>query len=314
MMRLGTRASALALWQAEHVALRLREAGHEVELVTFTTKGDRILDQPLAEIGDKGLFTQELDNALLNGDIHLAVHSLKDLPTLLPEGLRLAAVSAREEPWDAFVAHADYAGSLADLPPGATIATSSLRRQAQLLAWRPDLRVVPVRGNVPTRIEKLDASGVPGEGGWHGIILATAGLLRLDLEGRITERIAPDVMLPAVSQGALGIVTAEDDEASTESVRAVLTHADTAVATAAERALLRRLEGGCQVPVAAYATLQGDALRLEGAVTALDGSKHVRATMGGSREHPVALGNALAEHLLAQGAAPILAAIRAEQP
>ena len=159
-MKLGTRASKLALWQAHHVADRLRHAGHEVEVVTFSTKGDRILDTPLSEIGDKGLFTQELDRALLDGAISLAVHSLKDLPTTLPPGLALAAVPERAEPWDAFVAHPDFDGGLADLPEGAVLATSSLRRQAQLKAWRPDLQIVSVRGNVPTRIAKLDASDV----------------------------------------------------------------------------------------------------------------------------------------------------------
>lgn len=310
-MRLGTRGSALALWQAHHVADRLRAAGHDVEIVTFTTKGDRNLEQPLAEIGDKGLFTQELDAALLAGDIHLAVHSLKDLPTRLPEGLTLAAVASREDPADAFVAHPDFAGGLADLPDGAVIATSSLRRQAQLLAWRPALRIVPVRGNVPTRLAKLDASGALGGGGWHGLVLAAAGLVRLGLEARITERIDHSVMLPAVSQGALGVVTASGDQEATRAVRAVLAEEAATVATAAERALLRRLEGGCQVPVAGHAVGKDGRLRLTGAVASLDGSRVVRDELEADTGDAEALGLELAERLLAAGADRILADVRA---
>ncbi len=313
-MKIGTRGSALALWQAEHVAARLRAAGHAAETLTFTTKGDRILDVPLAEIGDKGLFTDALDRALLGGEIHLAVHSLKDLPTALPAGLALAAVTARAEPWDAFVAHPAFLGALAELPEGATLATSSLRRQAQLLAWRPDLRIVPVRGNVPTRLEKLDVSGPPGAGGWHGIILAAAGLARLGLAARIRERIAPAVMLPAVGQGALGIVCAEEDRETAAVLRTVLADADTTAATAAERALLRRLEGGCQVPVAAWARIENGALHLDGAVAALDGSALVRDAVSGPPAEAAPLGVALAERLLGAGAGAILDAVRGVHP
>lgn len=303
-MRLGTRASQLALWQAEHVAGRLRRAGHDVEIVTFSTRGDRILDKPLAEIGDKGLFTQELDRALLAGEIQLAVHSLKDLPTVLPEGLVLAAVPGREEPWDAFVAHPRFEGHLADLPHGATLGTSSLRRQAQLLAWRPDLRVVSVRGNVPTRIAKLDASD------WHGVILATAGLVRLGLDGRIRERVDPGVMLPAVSQGALGIVCAEADTDTRAALSAALSDPAATAATAAERAFLRRLEGGCQIPVGAHATVEGERLHLRGLVASLDGTEVFRSEIDGTAAEAAQLGHALAEHLLADGAEAVLAAIR----
>ena len=313
-MKLGTRASKLALWQAHHVADRLRDAGHEVEIVTFSTKGDRILDTPLSQIGDKGLFTQELDRSLLDGTTALAVHSLKDLPTTLPEGLVLAAVPEREEPWDAFVAHPDFGGTLADLPEGAILATSSLRRQAQLLAWRSDLQIVSVRGNVPTRIAKLDASGMPGKGGWHGAILAAAGLLRLDLADRIRERIDPAVMLPAVSQGALGIVCAEADEATRDVLGRVLADPDTTAAVLAERALLRRLEGGCQVPVAGRARVDNGRLSLEGAVVALDGSRLVRASAVSMVRDAEQLGTALAENLLSRGAGDILDAIRASAP
>lgn len=304
-MKIGTRASRLALWQAHWVADRLGAAGHDAEIVTFTTKGDRILDVPLAEIGDKGLFTHELDRALLDGTIGLAVHSLKDLPTTLPDGLVVAAVSEREEPWDAFVAHPNFDGALADLPQEATLATSSLRRQAQLKAWRPDLQIVPVRGNVPTRIAKLDASG------WHGAILAAAGLVRLGLGERIRERIDPAIMLPAVGQGALGIVCAEHDDETIGAVASVLADADTTAATTAERALLRRLEGGCQVPVAAWAHVDGSTLWLGGAVASLDGSTLVRDTLVGDAADAEALGTDLAGRLEAQGAGAILAAIRA---
>lgn len=313
-MKIGTRASKLALWQANHVADRLRAAGHDAEIVTFSTKGDRILDVPLAEIGDKGLFTQELDRALLDGAIHLAVHSLKDLPTSLPAGLVLAAVSEREEPWDAFVAHPGFGGALADLPDHATLATSSLRRRAQLKAWRPDLHIVPVRGNVPTRIAKLDASGAPGEGGWHGAILAAAGLIRLGLADRIRERIDPAVMLPAVGQGALGIVCAEGDGRTRAVATDLLGDAATSAATTAERALLRTLEGGCQVPVAAWARIEEGALHLEGSVAALDGSKLVRDAISGEVHEAEALGVALAARLREAGAGEILAAIRAFSP
>ncbi|RMH63746.1 MAG: hydroxymethylbilane synthase, partial [Bacteroidetes bacterium] len=197
---IGTRGSALALWQAHHVRDLLTAAGYPVEIRTITTKGDRILDVPLAEIGSKALFTKELDEALLRGEIHLAVHSLKDLPTALPEGLCLAAITERADPRDAFIAHPSVAGGLADLPEGATLATSSLRRRSQLKAWRPDLTIVPVRGNVDTRLARLDA------GTWHGMILATAGVVRLERTDRIRERIDPALMLPAVGQGALGVV------------------------------------------------------------------------------------------------------------
>ncbi len=308
-MRLGTRGSALACWQAEHVAGELQSHGQSVEIVTIETKGDKILDVPLAEIGDKGLFTQELDAALLSGDIQLAVHSLKDLPTSLPRGLELAAVLSRTDPSDAFVAHPDFRGSLADLPDGATIGTSSLRRQAQLLAWRPDLQIVPVRGNVPTRIAKLDTTDLR-TGGWHGLILATAGLMRLSLEDRITERINHDVMLPAVSQGALGVVTAGGDQAATDLIRKLLDDPEVRATVTAERALLRRLEGGCQVPVAGHATLEGDMLHLSGSVVSLDGREFVRSAVSGPVANADDLGRRLADELLAGGAGRILEAIR----
>ncbi len=303
---IGTRGSALALWQAHHVRDVLTAAGYPVEIRTITTKGDRILDVPLAEIGSKALFTKELDEALLRGEIHLAVHSLKDLPTALPEGLCLAAITERADPRDAFIAHPSVAGGLADLPEGATLATSSLRRRAQLKAWRPDLTIVPVRGNVDTRLARLDA------GTWHGMILATAGVVRLERTDRIRERIDPALMLPAVGQGALGVVCAVDDEATRALLRRHLHHAPTAAATLAERALLRRLEGGCQVPIGALGRLREGRLELEGCVASLDGDRLVRDRLTGTPGAPEALGGALAERLLAAGAGALLDEIRAD--
>jgi hydroxymethylbilane synthase len=303
---LGTRASALALWQARFVKGRLEARGCDVRLEEITTTGDRILDVPLSDIGDKGLFTKELDVALLEGRIHLAVHSLKDLPTRVPDGIVLAAVGEREEPWDAFVAHPAFSGQLGDLPEGAVIATSSLRRQAQLKAWRSDLEIVSVRGNVDTRLAKLDAST------WHGIILATAGLLRLGMERRIRHRIDPAVMLPAVGQGALGIVCAGEDEGTRKLLRDILHHPATAHAADAERAFLRRLEGGCQVPIGAHGRLEGGTLVLDGCVAAEDGSLIYRDSASGAPEDAERVGVQLAEALIARGANKILQQIRAD--
>ena len=305
-MRIGTRGSSLARWQAEHVAGRLRAAGHDAALATFTTEGDRRLDVPLAEIGTKGLFTEALDRALLGGRIDVAVHSLKDLPTRLPEGLVLAAVTERADPRDAFVPHPSYGGGLEGLPNGAVIATSSLRRRAQLLARRPDLQVVSVRGNVPTRLDKLDASR------WHGAILAAAGLDRLGLAGRIGERLDPAVMLPAVGQGALGVVCALERTEVAAAVTATLDHAPTRAACLAERAFLRRLEGGCQVPIGALARVEGETVVLDGLVASLDGAEVLRETARGPAADPEAVGLALAERLLTRGAGALLDAIRTD--
>ena len=310
-LRLGTRGSALALWQADHVADRLRGAGHDAERVVFTTKGDRILDVPLAKIGDKGLFTQELDTALLDGRIDLAVHSLKDLPTTLPTGLALAAVTERADPRDAFCPHPDYAGGFDDLPEGATLATSSLRRRAQLLARRPDLRIADVRGNVPTRLRKLDRSGDLVSGGWHGIILAAAGLDRLGLGHRIGERLGGEQMISAVGQGALGIVARADRADVMALLDGVLTDPDTRAATAAERAFMRALEGGCQVPIAAHATVQAGRLHLSCGVASLNGQILLQTTAEGAAEEAEAVGRRAAAALLDRGAADVLAAVRA---
>jgi len=304
-LTLGTRGSKLALWQANHVREALTRAEHDVKIREISTKGDRILDTPLSEIGDKGLFTKELDIALLNGEIQVAVHSLKDLPTQLPPGIVLAAIGSRAHPGDAFVAHPSFEGALADLPEGAVLATSSLRRKAQLLAWRPDLEIVSVRGNVPTRIAKLDAST------WHGVILAVAGLERLALTDRIREIIPYDIVMPAVSQGALGIVCAEQEDGIRKLLHDTLHDEETAAAVLAERALLRRLEGGCQVPIGARGRLVDGELHLDACVVALDGSELIRDATTGAPDNAEALGTALAESLLASGADRILQHIRA---
>ncbi len=303
-MILGTRSSTLALRQAHAVRKALERCGVPVEMAEYRTVGDRILDVPLAAIGDKGLFTKELDLALLAGEIHLAVHSLKDLPTLLPEGLCLAAVSDRESPWDVFIAHPSFTGTLDDLPIGATIATSSLRRQAQLLAWRPDLHIESVRGNVETRLRKLDESR------WHGIILAEAGLVRLGLSSHRRERIPMERMLPAVGQGALGVVCSNGDAETCAVVEKAIHHPDTAACTRAERAFLRKLEGGCQVPIGALGKRYGDTITLHGCVATLDGRSLIRDTANGPVEAAESVGEALAGLLLERGAGAVLHAIR----
>lgn len=308
-LKLGTRGSRLARWQADRVAGALRDAGgHDVEITEITTQGDRNLSTSLAEISDKALFTKELDVALIDGRIDLAVHSLKDLPTALPEALAIAAVGERAAPWDVFVAHPSFEGAMDDLPEGASVATSSLRRRAQLLAWRPDLSVPPVRGNVPTRIGKLDESD------WHGLLLAEAGLARLGLGGRIRERVPLPVMLPATSQGAIGVVVRDDDRTTREALEASFHHEESERAVLSERAYLRRLEGGCQVPIGAHCRYEEDVLHLEGCVASLDGSRLLREEARGPAGEPEALGVRLAERLLDEGAAAILREVReAEQ-
>lgn len=301
---LGTRGSALALRQARLVRDRLNDQGLSVDLQVIKTTGDRILDVPLSDVGDKALFTKELDVALLEGSIQLAVHSLKDLPTRLPPGLTLAAVTERVDPRDVFIGHAAYEGGLHDLPEGATVATASLRRRAQLKAWRGDLDIVPVRGNVDTRLEKLDASE------WSGIVLAAAGLLRLGLDERITDYIDGEIMLSAVGQGALGIVCAEDDEATQTVLRGRLDHADTRNAVIAERAFLRRLEGGCSVPVGCYAHTHNRVLNVEGCVADLEGRRIYRSERRGEIDAADEMGTDLAEELLERGADAILNEIR----
>lgn len=302
-MVLGTRGSRLALWQANHVADRLREGtALDVEIRTIKTKGDRILDAPLAKIGDKGLFVKEIESALVDGDIDLAVHSLKDMPTVIPEGLTLGAFLEREDPRDALISRGNVA--LADLPEGSTIGTSSLRRRAQLLKYRPDFNLVDVRGNLDTRVRKVE------EGQFDAIILASAGLKRLGWAHRITEKISPDVSLSAVGQGAIVVEIREDDEFMISSMK-LLDHDETRAAVLAERVVMRRLEGGCQIPIGALGRIEGDKLVLDGMVASLDGSNLVRDRITGDPSKPEELGLALAELLLDLGADEILAEVRA---
>lgn len=304
---LGTRGSELALWQANFVRSKLEAAGHRVELETISTRGDEDRDTPISEVGE-AVFTRELDRALLAGDIHLAVHSLKDIPSTVPEGIALAAVGSREEPFDAFVAHPSFEGGLEDLPEGATVATASLRRTAQLRAWRSDLEIVPVRGNVDTRIEKLRESD------WHGMVLAVAGLLRLGLGVHIRDRIDPDLMLPAVGQGALGIACAETDRDLQETLREVLHDEPTGYATTAERAFLRKVGAGCQVPLGAWARLEDEELILDACIVALDGSEQYREQRRCTPTEGEEAGRTLAVELLEAGGARILEEVLGDRP
>ncbi|MGC9385711.1 MAG: hydroxymethylbilane synthase [Hydrogenovibrio sp.] len=298
-LRIATRKSPLAMWQAEFVQAELEKAhpGLTVELLPMSTKGDKILDVPLAKIGGKGLFTKELEDRMIAGEADIAVHSMKDVPMELPEGFALGAILERHDPTDAFVSN-DYA-RFEDLPQGAVLGTSSLRRKAQLMALRPDLTVKDLRGNVGTRLGKLDA------GEYDAIVLATSGLKRLKLDERIRHELAPETCLPAVSQGTLGIEYFEKD-AEVRALIEVLNHRDTEIRTRAERAMNHRLEGGCQVPIGVYAELQSDAIYLRGLVGALDGSEIIRAEATGPQTDPETLGIQVAEDCLKQGAGAIL--------
>ena len=298
-LRIATRKSPLALWQAEHVKARLMEAhkGLEVELVTFTTKGDKILDTPLAKIGGKGLFVKELETAILEGKADIAAHSIKDIPMEFPKGLFLATILEREEPCDAFVSN-DFS-SIQSLPENSVVGTCSLRRRSQLLSKRPDLKIKDLRGNVNSRLEKLD------NGDYDAIILACAGLIRLDMEKRIKQRISSSWILPAVGQGAVGLEAREGDEEILKLI-SVLKHDDTTDRIIAERALNKKLEGGCQVPIASYAMLDGDTLHLQALVGEPDGSKIVLGDISGHRSEGEQLGEKLAEDLLSRGAKEIL--------
>ncbi|WP_081601235.1 MULTISPECIES: hydroxymethylbilane synthase [unclassified Thioalkalivibrio] len=304
-LRIATRKSPLAMWQAEHVAARLRGLHPDlpVELVGMTTQGDRVLDSPLARIGGKGLFVKELEVAMLEDRADIAVHSVKDVPMELPTDLVLPVILDREDPLDAFVsntyAHVD------ELPQGARVGSSSLRRQCQLRARRPDLKITDLRGNVNTRLGKLDA------GEYDAILLAAAGLKRLGFDERIRARLEPAVSLPAVGQGAIAIECRENDP-EIAALIAPLNDRDTSDRVRAERAFNRRLEGGCQVPLAAHATLDGDRLRLDGLVGAVDGSQLLRRQVEGPRGDAEALGVQLAEQLLELGAGELLAAAHAE--
>jgi len=304
VIRIATRQSALALWQAEYVSAALQKAhpGLRVELIKMVSRGDKILDAPLAKVGGKGLFVKELEEGMLRGDADIAVHSMKDVPMDFPAGLGLAAVCEREDPRDAFVSN--HFKTLADLPRGARVGTSSLRRQCQLLALRPDLKIEFLRGNVQTRLSKLD------NGEFDAIILACAGLKRLGLGDRITCTLDPRESLPAVGQGAVGIECRSDDRRMHE-LLAPLNHPDTWTRISAERAMNFRLQGGCQAPIAGYAELAGDTLTLRGLVGRPDGSQIVRVEMNAPRADAETLGGAAADELLAHGAAAILREIYA---
>lgn len=302
-LRIVTRKSPLAMWQAEHVAARLREAhpGLEVVIEGVMTSADRFLDRPLSAAGGKGLFVKELEHALLAGHADIAVHSVKDVPVSLPPGLAMPVVLKREDPRDVFVSPA--AGGLEDLPPGARVGTSSLRRRCQLLYRRPDLMVLDIRGNVGTRLGKLDA------GDFDALVLAAAGVLRLGLAERIREFLPTDVMLPAIGQGALGIECREDDAATRELI-APLRHEDTYRCVLAERALSRRMYGDCHVPIAGHAMIRDGELTLDALVGRLDGSELVRRTSAGPATDAEALGDALGREILDAGGDAILRASR----
>lgn len=298
-IRIATRKSPLALWQAHYVkdALQSAHPGLEVELVTMVTKGDVILDTPLAKVGGKGLFVKELEVAMLEGRADLAVHSMKDVPVDFPQGLGLVTICEREDPRDAFVSN--HYTSIDALPQGATVGTCSLRRQSQLQAYRPDLVIKELRGNVGTRLGKLDA------GEYDAIILAAAGLKRLELEQRIASFIEPEQSLPAVGQGAVGIECRLDDQRLIELLKP-LAHQDTADRVICERAMNITLQGGCQVPIGSYAVLEGDDLWLRALVGEPDGSHIVRGEIRGLRSNAESMGVQLAQQLLDDGAKAIL--------
>ncbi len=298
-LRIATRKSPLALWQANEVAKRLQQIHDdlEVELVTMTTKGDRILDTPLAKVGGKGLFVKELEVGLLEKTADIAVHSMKDVPVAFPDGLYLSVILKREDPRDAFVSN-DYA-SLDDLPVNAVIGTSSMRRQAQLKTRYPGFRFKDLRGNVNTRLKKLD------EGEFDAIILASAGLKRLQMAERIRDYIDVAVCLPAIGQGAIGIECRQND-AYIEDLIQPLNDETTAICVAAERAMNETLNGGCQVPIAGFATLDGNKLIMNGRVADLDGSNMLFSAKDGNKDQAEQIGQAIAEDLLQQGAAEIL--------
>lgn len=302
LVRIATRKSALALWQANFVKAELEAAhpGLQVELVPMSTQGDKILDTPLAKIGGKGLFVKELETAMLEGRADIAVHSMKDVPVDFPEGLMLHTICQREDPRDAFVSNRYQ--QLADLPQGAVVGTSSLRRQCQIKAMRPDIQIKDLRGNVNTRLAKLDA------GEFDAIILASAGLIRLGFETRIASFLEVGTSLPANGQGAVGIECRSDDLV-VQQLLAPLEHQETRICVLAERAMNRKLQGGCQVPIGAFAVLQQNELWLRGLVGQLDGSEILRSEIKGEATQAEQLGTQLAEQLLALGADRILDAV-----
>ena len=302
VIRIATRKSALALWQAEYVKAQLEAAhpGIQVELVPMSTQGDKILDTPLAKIGGKGLFIKELEIAMQEGRADIAVHSMKDVPVEFPEGFGLHAICPRENPFDAFVSN--HFAQLSELPLNAVVGTSSLRRQCQLRKLRPDLIIKDLRGNVNTRLAKLDA------GEYDAIILAAAGLIRLGMQSRIKQQISADLSLPAVGQGAVGIECRNDDN-ELIGLLAPLNHAQTATRVSAERAMNARLNGGCQVPIGSFAEIEHDKLTLRGLVGSPDGQTLLYASANGPLTDAITLGQQVADNLLDQGAGAILQAL-----
>ena len=301
-LRIGTRGSALALWQAEWVKAQLLAAHEElaVELLVIKTTGDKILDVPLAKVGGKGLFVKEIEEALLDGKVDLAVHSVKDMPAELPDGLHLAVMPSREDSRDALISR--NGAGLEALPHGARMGTSSLRRAAQLLHLRPDLRIETLRGNVDTRLRKLESEG------FDAIVLAAAGLKRMELSHVVSEYLEPERMLPAVGQGALGIETRTGDAFTNEMV-ASLAHPETMTIVSAERAFLKRLEGGCQVPIGAFAEVDNGEVEVTGLVASIDGKVVLKESLKGPSEEAQQLGTQLANKLLDMGARDILAEV-----
>jgi hydroxymethylbilane synthase len=302
---IATRGSKLALWQAEWVRSLIEkiDPSLQVELNKIKTTGDKITDVPLAQVGGKGLFVKEIEEAMLRGEADLAVHSMKDVPTILPDGLHLSAVLEREDPRDAFVTRKDSGiNSFKDLGSGSTVGTSSLRRSCQLKNIRPDLEIVSLRGNLDTRMRKLD------EGQFDAVILAVAGMKRLGFGDRITEMLALDVSLPAIAQGAVGIECRVDDE-FINGLIAPLKHAETEICVSAERSCLKKLEGGCQVPIAAHAVLKNGTLLMDGLVGSISGDRMIRAHMEGSPDEAERIGDDLAKEMLDGGAREILAEV-----
>ena len=299
LLRIATRTSPLAMWQAEHVASRLQALypDLQVEMVGMVTRGDKILDSPLSKIGGKGLFVKELELGMLEGTADIAVHSMKDVPMEFPEGLHLPVVLQREDPRDAFVSNRYQ--TLDELPEGAIVGTSSLRRQTQIRAKCPHLQIRDLRGNVNTRLAKLD------NGDYDAIILAAAGLIRLDFQARITAYLSTEQSLPAIGQGAIGIECRQHD-ARIENLLASLSHEATQLCVRAERAMNQRLNGGCQIPVAGFAEIQGNELRMRGLIGYPDGSQVFYCEQMGDLNQPEALGIAIAEDLLTQGGAAVL--------
>tara|TARA_R110001592_G_scaffold86031_1_gene254016 strand:- start:23212 stop:24153 length:942 start_codon:yes stop_codon:yes gene_type:complete len=301
-LTIASRESALALWQSEHIKARLEALYPDLKITIngMTTQGDKILDVPLAKIGGKGLFVKELENAMIEGQADIAVHSMKDVPMEFPEGLELAVICERENPFDAFVSN--HFQTINDLPQGAVVGTSSLRRHSQLVAQRPDLVIKSLRGNVNTRLAKLDA------GEFDAIILAASGLIRLGFHDRIKSTLTAEQSLPAVGQGALGLECRSSDSAI-KALLAPLSHQESEFCVRAERAMNHYLHGGCQVPIAGYATLDGDTLTLSGLVASLDGKTVIKTCMTDKKDNAQALGTAVAKELLAQGAGPLLEAV-----